>query len=693
MKFSLKWLQQVIDLNDIKFSTISNKLTLSGFEIENVIYNTYTNDIVFDLTTTTNRQDVLSVIGIAREISCLFDKPLKSQVYDSVFVSDFESLNLLDSISLSDVYLMSIDYVKNNSSPSWLQEYLSSQNIEPVNLLIDIPKYIYLKWGQFIQIFDKNKISASAIDYTLFNVQKRFDKLYHIDVMELESLRYNNLLLSTIGLFINSSIDCDIFTSSVIIVGQVYKTDYIKNLQKILPSNTSLLKKSFNFGLKIDCINAFHEAIQLIRSFSFGISGKMYVYYKYSNIPKIIVLKKINIQNILGSVRKGLYHYLTVKEIIHLLEKLNFITFYDNLKRCFLVKIPPNRINDITRPIDIIEEISRIYGFNNFISKLPIISSDYLFTKNTFRNRVCQIRYLLRCLGLNEVQNYSFCYDKVKKGIPIFNPLVQDQSFLRSSLIGNLVLNEQNNIKQGNKNIEIFEIGKVFNSNRSDKKFYNNSILPLEQLCLAGLIRNCNFFRESWSTKPSSLSWFHAKGIIEEFLDKLQVKVIWKRADILKKNSLFIHLTNLFNMNHTAIIYNDYKEEIGIFGELRNIDYIPTYVFEFHLIKLINSMKSLNHIGYKIKPYSSYPSLIRDLCLTLNDSHSVYSIQQEIASLDNDLVESTEVFNYYKNNFKHNYYNVGLRITYRAHDRTLNHNDVSFIDKQINIILNKYKVD
>nr|YP_010198487.1 phenylalanine-tRNA ligase beta subunit [Gracilaria pachydermatica]UAD86903.1 phenylalanine-tRNA ligase beta subunit [Gracilaria pachydermatica] len=693
MKFSLRWLQQIVDLNGIKFSSLADKLNVSGFEIENVIHDSFANDIVFDLTTTANRQDVLSIVGLAREISCLFNRPLIYKLYTNSVTTYINGFHLSDNNnSLLDLSLIQICHLNNTLSPSWLQYYLISQNIKPLNLLIDISEYIYLKWGQSIHLFDKKKIHSLQLNYSLFSLQKTNSNLLSKQNIELEVLKYDDLILSAIGFYINPRIQCDLLTNSIIIFGQVCNKQYIKSMQKLLNFSTDLSKKCLNQGLRSDFVNALYETVQLIGSFGYGTVGKFYGYHKLHYIPKIIVLEISKIHNILGFARSNFCGYLTVQEIIHLLDSLNFITIHDDSKNTLKIQVPVNRQDDIKRPIDVIEEIGRIYGFNKFISRLPFTYNNNLSVYSTLTNKISQIRCLLRHLGLHEVQNYSF-YDNLISNstaeVKVLNPLGQDQSFLRSSLINCLVTNHQHNLKQGNKNIEIFEIGKIFQLNESSKRS-NHIFSSFEFLRLSGLITNNAFLRRSWSHKPESLSWFHAKGIMEEFLDKLQAVIVWKRINDLNESCLFFNLKKFLKINRTAILYNMSNQEIGIFGQLRNRYGVSTYIFEFDLIKLIASIKSLNHINSIVYPYSYYPSLTRDISLTLDKLYNIDAVKQQIYSFNNSLIESVEVFNHYKNEFT-NCYSVGLRIIYRAYNRTLSYDDINRIDKEIGHLLSKYR--
>nr|UAD87895.1 phenylalanine-tRNA ligase beta subunit [Gracilaria textorii] len=693
MKFSLRWLQQIVDLNGIKFSCLADKLNISGFEIENIIHDPFANDIVFDLTTTANRQDVLSIVGLAREISCLLDRPLMYKLYTNSITTHINGFHVSNSnISLLDLSLIQMCHLNNTLSPSWLQYYLISQNIKPLNLLIDISEYIYLKWGQSIHIFDKNKIHSLPLNYSLFSLQKTNSNLLSMQNIELEVLKYDDVILSDIGFYINPRIQCDLLTNSIIIFGQVCNKQYIKSMQKLLNMSTNLSKKCLNQGLRSDFVNALYETVQLIASFGYGTLGKFYGYHKLYYIPKIIALEISKIHNILGFARNNFSGYLTVQEIIYLLNSLNFITIHDESKNILNIQVPINRQEDITRPIDIIEEIGRIYGFNKFISRLPFTHNNNLSVHSTLINKISQIRCLLRHLGLHEVQNYSF-YDNLISNstteVTVFNPLGQDQSVLRSSLIDHLVTNQQYNLKQGNKNIEIFEIGKIFKLNTSNERS-DYIFSSFEFLRLSGLITNPAFLRRSWSHKAESLSWFHAKGIMEEFLDELQAIVVWKKINDFNESCLFFNFKKLLKINRTAILYNMKNQEIGIFGQLRNSYGISTYTFEFDLIKLIASIKCFNHINSIVYPYSYYPSLTRDISLTLDKLYSIDSVKQQISSFNNSLIESVEVFNHYKNKST-NCYNVGLRIIYRAYDRTLSYDDINRIDKEIGYLLSKYR--
>nr|YP_009237841.1 phenylalanine tRNA synthetase beta subunit [Gracilariopsis lemaneiformis]YP_009294756.1 phenylalanyl-tRNA synthetase beta chain [Gracilariopsis chorda]AJO68397.1 phenylalanyl-tRNA synthetase beta chain [Gracilariopsis lemaneiformis]AML79928.1 phenylalanine tRNA synthetase beta subunit [Gracilariopsis lemaneiformis]AOM67016.1 phenylalanyl-tRNA synthetase beta chain [Gracilariopsis chorda] len=699
MKFSFKWLKQIVDLKHIELSEVIEKLTLGGCEVENIIYNQDKNDIIFDLSTTANRQDLLSVVGLAREISCLMNRPLLNKVYsDRIYnsncLNNYGSLNLSNSIALLDFSLTHIKRIRNTFSPLWLQYYLHSQNIKPLNLLHDIPKYIYMKWGHYIEIFDQQKINLLPIQYSLFNIEKEKNLSLQSNSIELEVLKYNSQRLYTLGYDINSNFQCDIITDSVIVCGQIFRSKYFKNIQNSLSIKTDIFEKYNKQVIREDFIRAYEESIRLIISFAGGTIGKSYYYHTVYEKPKVIILEKHKIQNILGYKKNNDDTYLSVKEILGILNQLNFITVYDERKKLFKVQVTSSRQIDLLRPIDIIEEIGRVYGFNRFISQLPkVLNYESLF-KNSFTYKVHHVRRVLRNLGLHEIQNISlnnFTISNDQLQISIYNPLIKDQSYLRINLLTQLIITYEYNLRQSNKNVEIFEIGKVFSKDiqtTTKKKLFG----IFEHLHLAGLMSNLDYSRKSWLDKPNSLGWFQAKGTLEEFLEKLQARVLWTEINKATYSFLFSSISNSLDIKRAAVIYStDNKKEIGIFAQLKKNYNYPIYIFEFNLVNLINSMDTSNHINYFIKPYSNYPSLTRDISLTLYKYNSIYMIKQKILDFNNCLIESIEVLNQYRNHHMKHYYNISLRIVYRSYNRTLNIDDISRIDQEINDLLDQYK--
>lgn len=694
MKVSWKLLNQIIDLHDIEFATFTNKLTLAGFEVEQIDHKHKINDTIIDISITTNRSDVLSLIGLAREIGTLFNKELYNNAIKFESINDdindnnkFKNISYIQSIS--DVNIDIIENITNKESPTWIQNYLIGYDIKPSNTIEDIKQYIYIKWGQNIEIFDLDIMKVQKIDYSLFNIDKsnNFENIIKINETNetidnnlLYVLNYHHLPLSVLGIKSNKTFHPNKNTSSIVIFSHTCQPKYIQKINNFLKIKTEKSIKNARY----DFTNAYNEAIQLIVNITQAHITKTYKKTAPFTKKKVIIINKKEIDTILGPINNPKKRYLSEQEILNTLKRLQFISSCKNNN--FRVTIPMYRADDITRSIDIIEEIARIYGFNYFIDYLP----------NKFNNKdkpavsilIRKIRTVLRNMGLHEVIHYSLNNKKNynHNAIKIYNPLLEDQSQLRINLLSNLISTKQYNIKQQNLLIEAFEIGKVFKYDQ----FKMNKNHITENLHLAGILGNTNYIKNSWSDTSKELSWFQAKGNLEEFFEKINACIKWSSLDSNEyaKNSTY----KLFHPKRIAIIYDKKtSKKIGIFGQLDlklakqlQINNL-TYIFEIDIYKLLKTIDTIYHLNYITKKYSHYPSVTRDISFILKKHNNAELIKEKIIGMNNSLIESIEFFNEYVETLKpHIEHSICFRITYRAKDRTLNDQDIKKIDDEIN---------
>lgn len=702
MKVSWKLLNQIIDLHHITFEEFTNKLTLAGFEVEQIYNIKEINDTILDISITANRSDILSIIGLAREISILFDKQLyqkaiKFQYLNNSIICNNDFHSIKNNKDISDIAIDIITNIQNKESPEWLQNYLIIYDIKPCNILEDIRHYINIKWGQDIEIFDTQKMDIKIVNPSLFTIDKNNNLnniIKKIDYNQLTDdkypylLQYKNENLSILGIKENRIFNPDRNTSSIIISSHICNPEYIKKISSILKIKTTKSIKLIKTNLRYDFKNAYNEAINLIINLT---QASIYKSYQY-NLPftfttiKPLIIHKDEINTILGPINYHKQKYLSEQDILNILKKLKFISTYTN--NIFNIKIPIYREYDIKRNIDVIEEIGRIYGFNHFI--------DYLPNKFKQKNKpklnlfIKKIRSIFRQMGLHEVMHYSLRKKQYnnQNEIDIYNPLLEDQSQLRTHLIYNLISTKQYNIKQKNLSIEAFEIGKVFKSNT----LKSNNIE--EYINLACIIGNPNYIQYHWSDTPQALSWFQAKGYLEEFFERINANIKWSKLN--NKYNQKSKIYELFHPQRTAIIYNGQtSEKIGIFGQLnlklaKQLDINElTYLFEIDIYKLLKTRQIINHLNYIIRPYSHYPSVTRDISFLLTKNDTTASIKEKIIKTNNELIESVELFNeYIHNSQNNNEHHISFRITYRSQNRTLNDQDINQIDKTIYELLN-----
>nr|YP_009511752.1 phenylalanine-tRNA ligase beta subunit [Melanthalia intermedia]AXI97629.1 phenylalanine-tRNA ligase beta subunit [Melanthalia intermedia] len=690
-------------MHNIKSYELIDKLIFAGFEVNSVVYNTEIGDLVLELNAAGNRFDVLSLLGLAREISSLLNRPLINSAHKAGLFCSYFKLNTSNELyfcsntALLDIVIVHIVGTKNSSSPIWLQNYLAINNVKSLSLFNDIPKYICMKWGQDVAIFDKKKIDLFPLQYSFFHAEKQSlavsspNNLSTPLDIELQILKYKNKSLSAIGFDISRDAICNLNTNSVIVCGQICSSKYVNSIQNKMSSRTEIFNRHSRSISRCDFTAAYQETVQLIVSFAGGTIGKPYSWNQPYCSAKNIILKQNRIHDILGPVvRNGSPKFLSVQEILALLMQLGFFANYIEVRDYFVVQVPLNRQQDLQRPIDIIEEIGRIYGFGKFVSRLSSFSANLSLSCSSAIKKNQKVRRILRELGLNEMLTYSFAnslntYNASQ--ITLCNPITEDQLCLRDNLAVQLVKVQEYNLKHGFRDIQIFEIGRVFKNTRSVSTPY----FGIEHCHVAGLISNSAFLRKSWCEQSYALGWFQAKGILEEFFEKLHVEVAWFKLFKSGKSSLFTATQKLLSLTQSASIYDKASnQEIGVFGQLKSSNLYSAYLFELNLVSLTNASKIPNHRNYSIYPYSTYPALIRDISLTLKQSNSVWSVKKQIFSFNNPLIESVEVLDEYINYKLKHAKKVTFRIAYRSQTRTLNYQDIRNIDMQLSKLLDYY---
>nr|YP_009398783.1 Phenylalanine-tRNA ligase beta subunit [Kuetzingia canaliculata]ARW67969.1 Phenylalanine-tRNA ligase beta subunit [Kuetzingia canaliculata] len=654
MQFSWKLLNIFINLKTINFKTFQEKLILSGIEINKVEYNNEHNDKIIDISITTNRKEICSTLNLAIEISNIFHIPIKILNIKLVEHSKIKSTQNINNQKLPDdiwyYRINHITYLKTFETPLWIIENLRINNINIQDNLIDnISSYIKIKWGQVFHSVDIKDLN-------------KFLKRLQIPSYEKNKWQINEKRNGKVLIFI------------------IY--------------NTKLKKNIFNSIEFFE--NAYIDTMKIISTFTKCSISKAYSQYNYNNLKKIyskIKIDKNEINTLLGQVKYKKLQFLSTKNILKIFRQLKFFPIYQKREKAFIIKVPYIRYHDLKRKIDIIEEIGRINEFENFIEKLP----KKKHRGKTFNNylKVKKIRQALRNLGFNEVINCCLVNNGIKQDneINLYNPLNKDEKELRQSTLENLIIGYKNNIKHQNEHIEIFEIGKVFQKSFSSKY--------IEKQYLGGLLSNPKFTRKKWSDKTDYANLFHVKGIFETFLEIINSNAYLQKINISTYNTNDLiyedSSNNLFSKYQKIGIYNPLNDIlIGIIGRvslnytkkinLSKTNAINVYIFELNLNELNKTINKNYHLYYSIKEYSKYPSVTRDISIKIHYKNSVNSIIDKILKIDHKLIESIEIFNeYYEKDSSIK--SIGLRITYRAKNRTLNSKDIINIDYNIKKLL------
>jgi phenylalanyl-tRNA synthetase beta chain len=623
MRISVEWLNELVDLKTLNFGYLIEKLTLGGFEVEDSFELILNNrkDTIFEVTATANRSDTLSIKGIGKEVAALFNKTYQVCNYTTQFCEteilikkSLSKINTLYSPKNNCLifFTISIENLVYINSPKWLQQKLIRSGIEPLNNLLDFQNYISLETGYPFEFYDLDKIRLilKNNDFIL-NLKSEIlsqpfqgtNNSQYFPNKKILVLKANDQILSIAGFLVNKIFQYTSDTKSLLIEASIFNSKKIRQTSRILGLRTNRswrYEKGLNSSYLIESLS---RLLYLLKSLNPGIAIKIHTALHYretelDNIP----LKYKTISEVLGfttDLNTIKINKLQPIDISNYLNRLNFSFIFDQKNLIWLVNVPLERQEDITREIDLIEEIGRMHGFNNFLTVLPKIS------KIGMEDFTYQIRKkITTCFlneGFNEIINYPFSNNSKKISIKLFNPLSQDCSVLRSTLIPNLVEIVSENLTQANLNLEAFEYGHVF--------FESKNLIPIEIEQVAGIFGAVKI-KDKWANNSTVLSWFEAKAKLDNLFNKLNIVVYWRLG-------LTKMYQNILHQYRSSKLYLSSGLLLGIFGQINpvlatklNIS-SELYIFEFNLELLKEEFKYKSLSYYK--NYSLYPRIVKDL--------------------------------------------------------------------------------
>ena len=693
MQISLEWINELVDLESIPLDELINKLTLSGFEVEEVLEIELEKKKVtaLDISATANRSDSLSIQGLALEIAALLNNAPNTSEYSLKNFPWAEKLKTIGNRNLknencSGFLSVQIDNLINFTSPKWLQEKIISSGLKPQNNLSDFQNYITLETGYPIEIYDFDKIISncgtsdfilnlkSINDSQIFTASNETN--YQIDNSIL-ILTANQRPISIAGLISDESTLVSNTTKSVLIEASIFNAAKIRQESRKLGLRTERSSRYEKSLKNTNLLNALYRLISLLRVTNPDLECRFHtVSLPGSEAVKTIQLSYKNVKEVLGPIKQvnnESYEYISIQNINSALARLQFGLEYDDENQQWQVSIPSLRTDDIVREIDLIEEIGRIYGFNNFLTRLPSIkrvgSKDFDY----------QIRQkLTSCLinmGLNELIQYSLVNTKtyLQNEVELINPLVKDYSNLRLSLLPNLISAVEENIKNGNSILEGFEYGHVFST--------DSSLRVQEIEHLAGIFGGLKT-KSSWSETLKSLSWFQAKGNIEQLLNRINIHTQWKPYDPIQEKSIL-------HPYRSAKIVSQAGRELGVFGQISpilakklNIS-TDFYLFEFNFEAITEEVQANKLSVYQ--EYSSYPKIIKDLSFIVKTDITFSKIQKLLYLNGSQfLTEVTLLDEYQGSSIPENHISLCLKLVFQSKSDTL---QTKKIEKIINNLI------
>lgn len=696
MQISLEWINELVDLQTISLNDLVNKLTLGGFEVEEILEIKVGNKktTALDISATANRSDSLSIQGLSLEIASLLNQRTKYSMYSKTQYSWKSQVKNLFSSTLNEpdclgFITLTIENIKDFNSPKWLQQKLYSSGITPQNNLIDFQNYIALETGYPLELYDLQKITSSVntSDFTfslanatkLSNFNASNNISYNLDNSIL-MLSANQLPISIAGIIPSKLTSCSTTTSSLIVEGSIFTATTIRQKSRFLGLRTDRSARYEKSLKDTNLFEALYRFVSLVRIANPNLTCKLHTFEHLDTIlSQPITLYYNNIKQVLGPIQKtgnNHFKYISPEVITDMLKRLQFNIEFDPLHISWQVTVPPQRNNDISQEIDIIEEIGRIYGFNKFLTRLPNIKKiglkdfDYQVRK--------KITSCLINMGLNELIQYSLNnkeIDLVNK-IELVNPLVKDYSYLRSSLLPNLLDSIVENQRKSNKILEGFEYGHVF-----DK----NSVMSFNEVEHVAGIFGGNEMRSYWSDTTRELTWFEAKGKIALLFQKLNVKIYWKPSKNLSEKQIL-------HPYRTAEIFLENGAKVGIFGQLssyqvKKFNVLPSlYLFELNF-ELIKSQSYTSRLTV-CSEYTLYPSTIKDLSFIIKEDISFNNIKEILYLNGSKFLKEIHFKNEYRSKvIPEKHISLCLQLVFQSNFETLKNKKIDIIVSHLRKVL------
>ncbi len=682
MKFPVNWLKEYVKI-PISIDKLSYKLTMAGLEVVSIIKKN--KEPIFDIEITPNRPDLLSLIGVAREIAALLETHVKipqTKHFNSSKNKPLLSIEIKNNAKCRLYTAKLIKNVKIHNSPAWLKNKLDLMDIRNVNNVVDITNFCLFETGHPLHAFDYDKIAGKKIiirhaksNETIITIDGKKRKLTNQDLVIADKEKP----IAIAGIIGGKNTEVTNKTKNVVIESAYFDPISIRKTARRLNITT---ESSYRFerGTSLDMLNYSSErATNLIVDSTKTAEPDIFIKKSYNK--KISTASK-TIKLNLKKIEKYLDLKIDRNKIISILKSMQVKC---KLQKDFIKAIPPISRQDLTRDVDLIEEIARIYGYEKVSSAIPKPSDKNLHEVNQLsvfkKNKIVRSTFIN--LGLNEIISYSLISKKdlkkikyeIENVIQVNNPLSIEQEILRPNMIPSLLKIISSNIKNNNENyFRLFEIGKTYylKNNLAEK---NEIIIAICQL------QETNSMKDF---KQGKL-FYNLKGILQTAFKKLGISNISYKAAIPQ----YIYYPGTF----AELIFKNKK--IGTIG------YVLEKVcedFDISSYRLVLANLNLDMINKYMKPYEymykkiiKYPASYRDISFIIDKNIYSSKIENLIYETEKNTVSNIEFLDQYTGKqIPLDKKSLTYRITYQATDRTLEDNEINKIHQKI---INKLKTN
>lgn len=632
-------------------------------------------DTVIDVAPTANRGDQMSVIGVARELSSLFNTPLKFNPVECTkdLTTDKFKVEIKDKDVCKYYSIALLNNIKIKSSPDWMQKRLIASGVRAINNVVDITNYVMLEYGCPLHAFDADKLDG----YLCVRRAEEGEKLVTLDEVE-RTLTTDSVLIATKdkgvclgGVFGGANSEIDDNTTSLALEA-AYFTPATNRKSARSAGYRSEASARFERGIDIEAVKpALMRAMQLLVEYADAEVVGVVEDGENKLEPLEITLRYPQIKRILGCE-------IASDRCDNILENLGFKKLGGNAAAAkFLV--PSFRAYDVTREIDLIEEIARINGYDKISPTLPAKAQTPTITLE--EKVIKRIHELLLSAGLNEIQTSSLIgkpmLDKFKIGyddenaVKVLNAASEDYSMLRQTLSASVLNCMKYNFDNGQKNFWAYEIGKTYiKTSPADEKNTGVKETRVLEGVLTGEVQN-----SKWQIKTST-DFYTVKGIMENIFNDLEVSRRIKLAPL--EETELAKGNNILHPYRTAVVMllGKKPQPIGYFGQVHPtlIDKLKlnqdAFLFNLNLTELISAVKETVP---RFKHLPQFPEVRRDIAFIINDDVTFEDIQKVIkSSVKQNIFKGSEIFDVYQGeHVEDGFKSVAFRIKMQDENATL----------------------
>lgn len=664
MDFSVNWLKRYID-TPLDTDRMAAVLTDQGFTVDEI--RTVDGDVIFDIDVTTNRPDAMNYLGLARELAAsgngMLTLPETGDLDEKGEPTESEvTVEIADPDLCGRYVARVVKNVKIGPSPAWMQELLNAIGVRPINNVVDITNFVLWETGHPLHAFDARFVSDRRIvvrrarkGETLTTLDGEERKLLPDDLLIADAQR--GIALAGIMGGENSEIRDD--TQDVIIESAWFDPVGVRKTSKRLALHTDSSHR-FERGADIEMAShAADRAAALIAEYGGGtVLPKPVDAYPEPWESPVVRLTMANIRRILGVdiESDAVRNYLSV---------LGF-DLSSSDEDGFWWSVPSYRL-DVTREIDLVEEVARLYGYNRIPGTLPDVESAGRETPplEILHNR---IHMVLTGNGFQEAITYSFCsaednrifVPEQEQMVAIANPLSEAIAYMRTSVLASLVPVAARNMRQGNANVKLYEAARRY--------LPCENIQPNEEPAL-GVVARKGAHARFWNGRAEQVDVYALKGIVESLCRETGVSGTLG----------YRHLDHPAFATGAAveILLND--RQVGRLGELSET--VRThYEVDAELVALEMGLDWLleREEAIRFKPFSPFPRVERDSAFLLDRSVPYSEIEQFLSDLEIPALRDVRPFDRYEGKgIPEGKVSLALNFVYQSTERTLNSDEVN----------------